>query len=148
MARYSEHRAIASASYPIHVILGAYPLACFTGAFVTDLVYARSYNMQWANFSVWLITSGLVVGALAMIVGLIDFLTSPRARTSPGWWHGIGTGLVMLLSLWNVFVHSRDAYTSVMPTGLILSAIVSLLVLVTSWLGTRAALRRFGETGR
>jgi uncharacterized membrane protein len=34
-----------------------------------------------------------------------------------------------------MFVHTRDAWTSVVPWGLVLSAIVVLILLVTGWLG-------------
>ncbi len=131
-----------SPAHPIHVILAAYPIACFTGAFLTDIAYAETYEMMWANFSVWLIAAGLVFGALAAIAGIVDYLVyrrqRPRRSASP---HSIGNALVLLLSLANVFVHSRDAYTSVVPTGLILSGIVAVLVLVTSWLGTMLVYR-------
>ena len=45
------------------------------------------------------------------------------------------TPSLLVLSIINVFVHSRDAYTSVVPTGLILSALVVLILLVTGWNG-------------
>jgi uncharacterized membrane protein len=132
-----------SRAHPIHVILAAYPIACFTGAFLTDIVYAQTYDMMWADFSVWLITVGLVMGVVAAAVGIVDHLVRrgdrPRRSIAP---HMIGNALVMLLSLVNVLVHSRDAYTSVVPTGLILSGIVALLVLVSSWLGTASMHRR------
>ena len=61
----------------------------------------------------------------------------------------LGNILVMLLSLVNVFVHSRDAYTSVVPTGLILSATVVVLLAVTSWLGGSMVYRhRIGVSSR
>jgi len=130
--------------HPLHVILSAYPIACFTGAFVTDLAYAGTYEMQWANFSAWLIVVGLVMGVLAGVAGIVDFLLNRRMRTRrSGWPHGLGNGLVMLLSLWNAFVHSRDAYTSVVPLGITLSAVVAMLVVVTSWLGARQTVEAF-----
>ena len=54
----------------------------------------------------------------------------------------------MMLSLFNVFIHSRDGYTSVMPAGIILSGIVALLVLVTSWIGASLALRTHAELAK
>jgi uncharacterized membrane protein len=42
---------------------------------------------------------------------------------------------MMMLALINAFIHSRDAWTSVMPAGLILSAIVAVLAVATSWMG-------------
>ena len=139
--RVYDDRAV-SRAHPVHVILAAYPIACFTGAFLTDIVYAQTYEMMWANFSIWLITVGLVMGVLAAVVGIADYLAHRRDRArrsaSP---HTIGNVLVLLLSLVNAFVHSRDAYTSVVPTGLILSGVVAVLVLVSSWLGTTLAYR-------
>jgi uncharacterized membrane protein len=132
-----------TATYPLHVILAAYPIACFTGAFLTDLAYAQTYEMQWANFSVWLITAGLIMGGLAALAGIADYLVNRRRpERRVGWPHTVGNLLVLLLSLWNVFVHSRDAYTSVVPTGIILSGIVAVLVLITSWIGTSITYRQ------
>jgi uncharacterized membrane protein len=42
---------------------------------------------------------------------------------------------VLLLSVFNVLIHSRDAWTSVVPTGLILSAAVVFILLFTGWIG-------------
>ena len=44
--------------------------------------------------------------------------------------------MALVLAIVNAFVHSRDAYTSVVPTGLILSALVVLILLVTGWAGS------------
>jgi uncharacterized membrane protein len=129
--------AAAPATHPLHVILSAYPIACFTGALVTDIVYVNSYNMQWANFSVWLIAAGLVMGALAVLAGIVDFAIYRRRNRPGGWLHAIGSIVMLLIALANELVHSRDAYTSVMPTGIILSAIVAVLVILLSWIGAR-----------
>ena len=39
---------------------------------------------------------------------------------------------MLVLALINNFVHSRDAWTSVVPTGLILSALTVLAMIVTA----------------
>jgi len=94
--------------------------------------------MQWANFSAWLLTGGLVVSIFVVLAGLIDFFGDRRIRgLSSAWVHGLGNGLALILSIWNAFVHSRDAYTSVVPTGLILSGVVVLILLVTGSIGAR-----------
>ncbi len=56
-------------------------------------------------------------------------------RQNAAWLHMIGNVLVMVLSLFNAFVHSRDGWTAIVPTGLTLSAIVVLLLLFTGWQG-------------
>lgn len=123
-------------AHPIHGILSAYPLAFFTGALVTDIAYLNTANMQWANFSVWMIAGGLLMGVLAAIVGIVDAIANRgRARARRPWPHSVGTLLMMALALLNAFIHSRDAWTSVVPTGIILSVVVSILALATSWSG-------------
>jgi uncharacterized membrane protein len=112
------------------------PIACFVGTLLTDIAYACTADMQWANFSAWLLTVGLIGAGLAAIAGVIDFLGEGRIRRlRAAWIHGIGNALAVLLSLINIFIHSRDAWTSVVPTGLTLSAIVVLILLVTGWNG-------------
>ena len=122
-------------AYPVHGILSAYPLALFTAALVTDTAYASTAQMMWADFSTWLITGGLVMGGLAIVAGLVGALRRrgrARQRGSAAYW--VGTVTMLALALVNAFVHSRDAWTSVVPTGLVLSGVVTVLALATSWL--------------
>lgn len=121
---------------PIHPMLVPVPVTCFVGTFFTDLAYAKTANMQWANFSAWLLTIGLLFAILAAIAGLIDFFAERRIRALPSAWiHALGNALAIIISIFNWLIHSRDAYTSVVPTGLILSGIVLLILLVTAWNG-------------
>lgn len=122
--------------HPIHPMLVPFPIACFVGTLLTDIAYWRTADMMWANFSAWLVTAGVVMGLLAAIAGLIDFLGDSRVRAqSPAWPHVLGNLLALILSIVNMFIHTRDAWTSVVPWGLVLSAIVVLILLVTGWLG-------------
>jgi uncharacterized membrane protein len=137
------------AGHPLHVMLVPVPITCFAGTLVTDIAYAASANMQWANFSAWLLTAGLVVALFAVIAGLIDFLGDRRIRDLRAVWiHAVGNAIALVLALFNIFVHSRDAYTSVVPTGLILSALTVLILLVTGWMGWEMVYRhRVGVLG-
>lgn len=121
---------------PVHAMLVPFPIACFVGTLVTDIVYWQTKAVQWETFSVWLLAVGLVVSAFAALAGLIDFFGSRRIRAHrAAWFHGLGNGVALILSLINVFVHSRDGYTAVVPQGLILSAIVVAILLFTGPLG-------------
>lgn len=124
------------AGHPIHPMLVPFPIVCFVGALITDIAYYATANMLWADFSAWLVTVGVIMGVLAAIAGLVDFASNRRIRVQrPAWPHVLGNILVLVLSSFNVLVHSRDAWTSVVPTGLILSAIVVLILPITGWLG-------------
>ncbi len=123
---------------PIFPALMSFPVACFIGALVTDIVYARTAEMTWETFSVWLLTVGLIVAGVAVVIGLVDGLARGRW---PARAQSIGYALALVLSIVNAFVHSRDGYTSVVPQGLALSAVVVVVLLVTLASG-RAVARR------
>jgi uncharacterized membrane protein len=124
------------AGHPIHPMLVPVPIVCFVGALITDVTYFATAQILWADFSTWLITVGVIMGVLAAIAGLIDFLGNRLIRTrGPAWPHVLGNLLVLVLATFNMLVHTRDAWTSVVPTGLILSALVVLILPVTGWLG-------------
>jgi uncharacterized membrane protein len=50
------------------------------GALLSDLAYTASFQVQWANFSSWLIAGGLLVGAFALLWALILLFRSGTAR--------------------------------------------------------------------
>jgi uncharacterized membrane protein len=52
------------------------------------------------------------------------------AKQKPAWFRALGYAAAMVLALLNVFVHSRDGYTAVVPTGLTLSACVVAILLI------------------
>jgi uncharacterized membrane protein len=132
-----------SGGEPIHPILVPFPIVCFAAAFVTDLVYWRTAAVMWETFSIWLITVGLIMAGFAIIVGVIDLVGGKRIRTLT-WFHVVGYALALVLSLINAFVHSRDGYTAVVPTGLTLSGAVLLILLLTGWASALVYRHRVG----
>lgn len=137
------------ARHPVHAMLVPVPIVCFVGALLTDVTYWKTAEIMWADFSAWLVTVGVIVGYMAAIAGLVDFLGNPLIRAqAPAWPHMIGNIVVLALATVNMFVHSRDAWTSVVPTGLILSALVVLVLLFTAWMGWSLVYRyRVGVAG-
>jgi uncharacterized membrane protein len=122
--------------HPIHAMLVPIPIFCFVATLFTDIVYWRTAAMLWADMSAWLLAIGLIVSIFVVSAGLIDFFGDHRIRElRPAWIHVLGNAVALILSIFNSFIHTRDAYTSVVPTGLILSAIVVLILLVTGWNG-------------
>ena|ERR1700758_1475376 len=114
---------------PLHRILAPFPVAYFVAALATDLAYLRTAEVMWERFSVWLIAGGLIISALVALAAVIDLIFT---RQRPAWFRSIGYLVAVLLSILNVFVHSRDGYTAVVPAGVTLSAIVVAILLVYS----------------
>lgn len=128
---------------PIHQMLVPFPVAYFAAAFVSDLAYWRTAEVTWYRFSVWLIAAGLAMAALVALAALIDLFRNQR----PAWTRTIAYASAVVLSIFNVLVHSRDGYTAVVPTGLTLSAVALVLLLFAmspSWTLTNRY--RFGAT--
>ena len=124
------------ASHPIHPMLVPVPIVCFIGALITDIAYTVSAEIMWSDFSSWLLLAGFIIGVLAAIAGLTDFVGNRLIRRqTPAWPHLIGNFVVLVLAFFNLLVHTRDAWTSVVPTGLILSIVTVLILPVTGWLG-------------
>ncbi len=125
---------------PIHRMLVSFSVAYFAGALVTDLVYWQTPDVMWERFSIWLIAAGLIMAGLATVAYVID-LAAHRRIDRPAWPRAIGYAIAVLVALTNAFVHSRDGYTAVVPTGLMLSALV-VIVLVLTALVARALTNR------
>jgi uncharacterized membrane protein len=119
---------------PLHKMPAWFSVAYFTGALVTDLVYWHMPDVLWERFSIWLIVAGLIMAGFAIVAFVID-LAGGRQIDRPAWPRVVGYPLAVLLSLVNAFVHSRDGYTAVVPTGLMLSGLVILVLLLTAWIG-------------
>jgi uncharacterized membrane protein len=124
------------AGHPVHPMLIPFPIAFFIAAFVCDLVFWGSGNPSWADATVWLLGAGLIMAALAAVAGLTDVLGEAKIRAlGAAWWHAGGNVLVVLIELYNWYSRYTDGSSAVLPTGLILSAVVVALLLFTGWKG-------------
>lgn len=123
-----RHRALSI--HPLRAVLlaGAFPL--FLGAALSDWAYGASYEIQWANFAAWLIAGGLVFAGFALLGSVVALVRAGRhgRRFMPA---------LLLLATWvlgfvNALVHAKDGW-AMMPEGLILSIIVTLLAAASIW---------------
>jgi uncharacterized membrane protein len=122
-------------------MLASFSAAYFAGALVTDVVYWQMPDVMWERFSIWLIMAGLVTAGLAVLAYVINTLAGRRRPSRSAWPRLVGFALAVFVAVINAFVHSRDGYTAVVPTGLMLSACV-VIVLLLSEVGTALANRR------
>ena len=119
-----------SAPHPVPAILLAIPIALFSSALVTDIVYLKTAELQWTNFSAWLISGALVFGGLVLVWALISLLLGWRGAERLRRLTYAGVLAVMcLLGLINAFKHSQDGWSSVGTFGLSLSVLCALLAL-------------------
>jgi len=117
---------------PLHAALLGGATTLFLGALLSDIAYARTYEIQWNNFASWLIAGGLVVAGAALVCAVIGLL--PARRTRQSILHALVLLATGILGFLNALWHARDAWAS-MPGGLVLSVIVLVLAFIAAWLG-------------
>ncbi len=125
----------------MHAVITTCALPLFVGALLSDWAYASSYQLQWLNFSSWLIAGALPFVGIALLWGGIDVLRTRRAgdrRGSIYWFLLLAT---FVLGFLNALIHAKDGWAT-MPAGLIMSVVVALLATLASGVGIAAFLRR------
>ncbi|MBN6717202.1 DUF2231 domain-containing protein [Pseudomonas capsici] len=118
---------------PLHAILLAGTVPLFLGALLSDIAYFKTFQIQWSNFASWLIAGGLVFCGLALLFALVNLIRAEHKAGRPLVYFLLLLG-TWVLGLINAFEHAKDAW-AVMPSGLILSVIVTVLSVVSAWIG-------------
>lgn len=122
--------------HPLQAILLAFPVALLPCALLSDVTYLRTAQIQWTNFSAWLITGALIPGGFALLWALVAAWTgrnrAPALRRRNGW-HAVLLALAWVIALINAFQHSHDGWASVGTTGLVLSILAAVLALAAGW---------------
>ncbi|MEZ2328953.1 DUF2231 domain-containing protein [Mesorhizobium sp. RCC_202] len=132
----NPHSTASVAGHPIHPMLIPFPIAFFVATFVCDLIFWRTANPGWITGTLWLLGAGLIMAALAALAGLTDVLGDVQIRNlTAAWLHAGGNVLVVLIELYNWYSRYGHGEAAVIPTGLILSLIVVLILLFTGWKG-------------
>ena len=136
------------AGHPVHPMLIPFPIACFVLTLVSDLAFWKTSNDFWASASLWLLGIGLIMAALAAVVGLIDVLGDVQIRNlSDAWLHAGGNAVAVVIELYNWYSRYEHGRAAVIPIGLILSLVVVLILLFTGWKGWEMVYRhRVGIT--
>lgn len=129
-------------SHPIHPMLVSMPIGLLIGAFVADLIFWGGGSEFFAQMALWLVGGGLVTGLVAALAGLVDFTSIERARSTDGWIHAVGNGVVMLVAAGNLVLRlAGDAADVVLPWGLLLSTVTVVGLGITGWYGGELSYR-------
>jgi uncharacterized membrane protein len=120
--------------HPIHPMLIPFPIVCFIGALVTDIVFLSNSDAGWATASKYLLGIGIVMALLAALAGLTDFFGDKRIQVSDAIKHMLANVTAVVLEIVNFFVrlNNNDAISGI---GIILSVIVVLILLYSGWKG-------------
>lgn len=125
------------AGFPIRTFFVPFPLVCFPLALATDIAYWRTSFLMWHNFSSWLLFFGLVMGGIGLLAGVIDMLRRSTRIWGPGLAAAIAYIVVLALALLNSFIHAGDGWPAIVPNGLVVSALTTVMIIVTVWLAAR-----------
>lgn len=125
------------AGHPIHPMLVVFPLGLFISAVVFDILYLINGNELFSTVAYYNILFGIVMGLLAAVFGLRDWLAIPagtRAK-SIGATHGVGNVVVtvFMAGSWFLRLNAADFVTGTL--GYILSFAGVGLGTLTAWLG-------------
>ena len=124
------------AGHPIHPMLIPFPIAFFVATLACDVAFWITGNNGWFEPTLWLLGAGLIIAVLAAIAGLTDVLGDEQIRSlGIAWWHAGGNVLAVVVEIVNFFLRYNAGSGAVLPTGIILSAIVVAILLFTGWKG-------------
>ena len=129
------HSTAKIATHPIHPMLIPFPIVCFVGTFITDIVYSRNLDPGWATASHWLLIIGLVMAALAAAAGLTDYLGDDRIRKlGDALKHMLANVTAVVLELVNLILRLNNS-DFIASTGVYISGVVVLILLYSGWKG-------------
>jgi uncharacterized membrane protein len=112
-----------------------FPIVCFVGTLITDIVYSRNLDSGWATASHWLLVVGLVMAALAAAAGLTDYLGDDRIRRlGDALKHMLANVTAVVLELVNLLLRLNDP-DFIVSTGVYISAVVVLILIYSGWKG-------------
>jgi uncharacterized membrane protein len=131
-----ESRAKA-AGHAVHQLLIVFPLGLLATAVVFDVIGVVSGNGSFTTASYLMIAAGVIMGLLAAVFGLIDFLAIPQGTRAKriGTLHGLGNVLMLglFVASWLLRADARDNVSG--PAALILALIALVVAMGTGWLG-------------
>jgi len=122
--------------HPVHQMLVVFPLGLLATSFFFDIAYLITRRADLEIVAYWMIFAGVILGLLAAVFGLIDWLGIPRNTRARaiGVWHGLGNVVVTLLFAVSWFLRFANPSAPI-PTVYFLSGLAFAIALVTGWLG-------------
>ncbi len=112
----------------IYGLLNPIPFGFFVAGLIFDIAHANTAVVLWGKGADWLITLGLMFAVIPRLINLTQvWITSRRFATRTDrldFWLNL---FAIIAAIFNVFVHTRDAY-EVVPTSIWLSVCTVVLL--------------------
>lgn len=128
------------AGHPVHPMLVAFPVACYTGTLVAFAVYAANGHLFWLNLAIALRVTGTGTAVLAALAGLADWalgIPHDSAAKTTGLLHaGLNvTALGLFLAAMASYVTDWNGPAVSATLGIVLSAIGAAVTIAAGFLG-------------
>jgi uncharacterized membrane protein len=128
------HSTAKISDHPIHPMLVPFPIVCFIMTLILDILYVRG-DTGVAGATNWLLGVGLVMGALAAVAGLTDFLGDDRVRgLGDALKHMLANVTAVVLEVVNFALRLKNP-DFIASTGVYISVVVVLILLYSGWKG-------------
>jgi uncharacterized membrane protein len=123
--------------HPIHPMLIVFPLGLLGMSVFFDIIRLITGNEALATVTYWDIAAGIVLGLVAAVFGLLDWLAVPAGTRAKqvGLLHGGGNVVVVLLFAISWLLRGGSPNYVPDTFAFILSLLGVALALVTGWLG-------------
>ena len=143
-------------SHPLHPILVSFPIAFLTGTLISDIIAAFSDNQTFWQTGYYLEIAGIVMGLLAAVPGIVDFVYTVPPKSSAkkrGVKHGLlnVTHLILFFIAWMIRTDDIENITLILA----LEAAGLVIMLFAGWLGGTLVYRnqiavdpRYAEAGK
>ncbi|HEX6540119.1 MAG TPA: DUF2231 domain-containing protein [Ktedonobacterales bacterium] len=123
--------------HPIHPMLIVFPLGLLAISVIFDIIFYLTGLTGFAVSAFWNIIAGIILGLVAAVFGLLDFLAIPGGTRAKriGLLHGSGNVVIVVLFLisWLLRLGTPNHEPNVI--GFILEIIGAILAVFTAWLG-------------
>jgi uncharacterized membrane protein len=127
---------VALAGHPIHAMLVSFPIALVVATLGCDVFFWWTADPFWARAALWSAGFAFWLGVLASVAGVAELLLVKGIRTrTASWNHAVAAMMLLSVAGTNWGMRVGDHVAAVLPLGVFLSFLASLLVVLAGWHG-------------
>ena len=135
LKRLDVGSAVALVGHPIHVMMVHFPIAFVMATLVIDLAYWWSGDVFFVRAGLWSTGVAFWTGVAASLVGIAELLLVRGIRLrEASWSHAVAAMTLVAIAGANWGMRMLDT-TTILPHGLALSALGSVMVGFAGWHG-------------